>query len=76
MEEILGHIVEFGARIWQADTRIRDVSSLGESGIERSGLRTVAWICGTVITLLVVAMSFFAWRNLGEVPLVFRTSSA
>ena len=63
MEEILGHIVEFAARIWEADTRIRDVSSLGESEIERSGRRAVAWICGSIITLLVVAMWYFAWRN-------------
>jgi len=62
MDNILGYIVEFVAEIWEADTRIRDGSSLGESEFERSGRRTVAWICGTIIVILVAAMLFFAWR--------------
>lgn len=63
MDDILGHIAAFVARIWEPDTRIRDGSSLGESEFEHDGRRTVAWICGTIITLLVVAMLYFARRN-------------
>ncbi|MBC8002833.1 MAG: hypothetical protein H7X97_09630 [Opitutaceae bacterium] len=62
MSDMLGHIAEFVARIWEADTRIRDGSSLGESELERNGRRTVAWIFGSTIFILVVGMLFFAWR--------------
>ena len=63
MEDLLGHVVEFVASIWEADTRIRDQSLLGESEFERGGRRGVAWVCGIIIVLLVVAMLWFAWRD-------------
>ena len=59
MGELIGYLIEFVGRIWEADTEIRDRSILGESEMERGSRKFVAWLCGGIIFILVVAG--FSW---------------
>ena len=59
----LEQLIELAARIWDADTEIRDRSWFGESGLEREGRRFVAWLCGGTIILLAVAGGVWWWWN-------------
>jgi hypothetical protein len=52
---MLGQLIELIARIWEADSQIRDRSRLGESPMEKQSRRTTAWICGGAIILLIIA---------------------
>jgi hypothetical protein len=51
---MLGELIELVARIWHADSEIRDRSLLGQSELDRRSRRRVAWICGGAIGLLVI----------------------
>ena len=59
-EDLIGYLIEFVARIWDADTKIRDGSILGESKLERDSRRSVAWLCGGIIFVL-TAIGFCWW---------------
>jgi hypothetical protein len=59
MGDLLGYLIEFVAQIWGADTEIRDRSILGESEMDRCSRRFVAWLCGSIIFILIVAG--FSW---------------
>lgn len=48
-------LIELGVRLWLADSEIRDRSRLGESELEKRSRRSVAWICGGAIALLLIA---------------------
>jgi hypothetical protein len=54
-------IAEIIRLIWQADTDRRDGSVTGESEMDRSSRRMVAWICGALIALLSVASALWWW---------------
>jgi len=57
----LGDIIELVACIWDADTKIRDRSVFGESEMERSSRRSVAWLCGGTIALLALGGAVWWW---------------
>ena len=59
MGDLIGYLIELVARIWDADTEIRDRSILGESELERRSRRFIAWLCGGIILVLMVAG--FSW---------------
>lgn len=58
---MLGDLIELVARIWHADSAIRDRSLLGESEMDRQSRRFVAWLCGGTIALLVLAGVLWWW---------------
>jgi hypothetical protein len=58
---MLGHLIELIARIWEADSEIRDRSLLGESELDKQSRRGVAWICGGAIALVIIAAILWAW---------------
>jgi hypothetical protein len=62
---MLGELIELVARIWHADSEIRDRSVLGASQLERRSRRFVAWLCGGTIALLVLAGIAWWWLTLG-----------
>jgi hypothetical protein len=47
--------------IWQTDTDVREGSTVGQSPVDRSSGRVVAWICGTAIFLCLVASVLWWW---------------
>ncbi len=55
MSRIIIRLIELVAVIWWADTALRDQSVLGESGWEKRNRNILAWICGSIIVLLVIA---------------------
>ena len=61
MGDFIGYLIEFVVRIWDADTEIRDRSILGESEMERDSRRFVAWLCGGIIFVLLVAGFLWWW---------------
>ena len=58
---MLGELIELVARIWEADSEIRDRSLLGESELDKRSRRSVAWLCGGAIVLLVLAGVLWWW---------------
>jgi hypothetical protein len=54
-------LIELVARIWLADSEIRDRSVLGDSELDRQSRRFVAWLCGGTIALLVLAGIAWWW---------------
>ena len=58
---MLGELIELVARIWEADSEIRDRSLLGESELDKRSRRSVAWLCGGAIALLVLAGVLWWW---------------
>ena len=63
---MLGELIELVVRIWHADSEIRDRSLLGESELEKRSRRSVAWLCGGTIALLIlagVAWWWLAWQG-------------
>jgi hypothetical protein len=52
---MLGELIELVARIWHADSEIRNRSVLGDSDLEQQSRRFVAWLCGGTMVLLVLA---------------------
>jgi hypothetical protein len=58
---MLGPLIELIARVWEADSEIRDCSLLGESELEKQSRRSVAWLCGGAIALVVIAGILWAW---------------
>jgi hypothetical protein len=57
--EALGQII---IAIWKADEAVRGSSRVGESEMDRQSRRTLAWVCGSVLTLLILtslAFKFF-----------------
>lgn len=61
MGDLIGHLIELIAQIWQADSEVRDRSILGESDLERKSRRSVAWLCGGTIALLLLAVFLWWW---------------
>jgi len=59
MMDLLAELIEFIARIWQADSKIRDDSLFGESELDKRTRRVVGFICGGLILLLLVGG--FVW---------------
>jgi hypothetical protein len=58
---MLGDLIEFIARIWRADSEMRDRSLLGESELDKQSRRSVAWLCGGIIALLVLGAIAWWW---------------
>jgi hypothetical protein len=58
---LLGALIELVARIWHTDSQMRDRSLFGESEMEKKSRRTVAWICGGTIFLLLAAGIVWRW---------------
>jgi hypothetical protein len=58
---MFGHLIELIARIWKADSEIRDRSLLGESALDKQSHRSVTWICGGAIALAIIAAILWAW---------------
>ena len=58
---MLGHLIELIARIWEADSEIRDRSVLGQSELDKRSRRSVAWICGGAIAVVVIVVIVWAW---------------
>lgn len=52
---MLDGVIELVSTLWNADRQIRDSSMVGESEMDRRSRRWVSIMCGTVITLLVLA---------------------
>jgi len=56
-EAMIGRLIELVVRIWHADSQIRDRSLLGESEFDKRSRRTVGWLCGgTIVVLLLVGL--------------------
>ena len=53
--EILAHLIGLVARLWWADTEIRESSLVGESELDRKSRKLVAWTCGGTLALLIGA---------------------
>lgn len=58
---LLHYLIEFVARIWIADSELRDQSTLGGGEFDRQGRRFVAKLCGGIILLLIVAGTALWW---------------
>jgi hypothetical protein len=58
---MLDYLIEIVARIWHADSEIRDRSLLGESELDKRTRRSVAWLCSGTIALLVLAGIAWWW---------------
>ena len=58
---MIGPLIELIARIWEADSEIRDRSVLGESELDKQSRRTVAWICGGAMAILFIAWALWVW---------------
>ncbi len=58
---MLADLIELVADIWRADSEIRDRSLLGESEWDKRSRRSVAWLCGGTIALLVLAGMAWWW---------------
>ena len=58
---MLDELIELVARIWHADSEIRDRSLMGESESDKASRRFVRWLCGGTIALLVVAGIAWWW---------------
>jgi MoxR-like ATPase len=58
---VLAELIELVARIWQADSEIRESSVVGESEMDRRSRRFVSWVCGTIIALLVLVGVAWWW---------------
>jgi hypothetical protein len=54
-------LIEVVIRIWRADTEMRESSVVGESDMDRTSRKMVAWICGGLISLLVVGGLIWVW---------------
>lgn len=54
-------LIEIVDRIWQADRTTREDSVVGQSEMDRKSGRWIAWICGGLITVLVVAAIAWEW---------------
>ncbi len=52
---MLEGLIEIVALIWSGDREIRETSLIGQSEMDRKFGRVVAWICGGLITVLVLA---------------------
>lgn len=61
---MFAELIELVVRIWLADSGIRDRSLLGESELEKKSRRSVAWICGGAIALLLMAA--ILWAGLAD----------
>ena len=61
MGDLIAQLIELVASIWDADSKVRDRSILGESGLERKSRRSVAWLCGGAIVLLLLAGFIWWW---------------
>ncbi len=57
---MFAELIELVVRLWLADSAIRDRSLLGESELEKQSRRSVAWICGGAIALLLIAALLWA----------------
>jgi hypothetical protein len=60
MMDLLAELIECVARVWHADSKIRDDSLFGESESDKRSRRFVGVLCGSVI-LLLVAGGFMWW---------------
>jgi hypothetical protein len=58
---MLGPLIDLIARIWEADSEIRDRSVFGESELEKQSRRTVAWVCGGAIALIFIGWVLWIW---------------
>lgn len=56
-----GSLIEIVARIWHADSEIRDSSLLGESELDKQSRRFVAKLCGGAIFLILMAAIGWWW---------------
>jgi hypothetical protein len=64
MSVLLEALADLVIAVWKADKTVRGSSLVGESEMDRRSRRTVAWICGSILTLLVLlglARVFFGW---------------
>jgi hypothetical protein len=61
MGDLIAQLIELVAEIWHADSQVRDRSMLGESGLERKSLRSVALLCGGTIVLLLLGGLLWWW---------------
>ena len=52
MWALIDILTDFIGAIWRADSELRDQSILGESEMDKSSRRFVAWLCGGAITFL------------------------
>jgi len=58
---VFHHLIELVARIWMADSQLRDQSMLGEGEFDKQSRRFVAKLCGGIILLLIVAGTALWW---------------
>ena len=54
-------LIELVFRLWRAGTELRDSSRVGESDMDRTSRRIVAWVCGGLIALLAVGGLLWWW---------------
>ena len=59
--DLLSGLIEFVSALWKADSDLRDSSLVGESQMDRRSRRWVSVVCGTLISLLVVAGIAWVW---------------
>jgi len=58
---MLEYLIEIIASMWLADSGIRGRSHFGESEIEKRSRRSIAWLCGGTIAVLVLAGVLWWW---------------
>lgn len=60
MDSFIQWVLEVIAEVWKADRELRSRSRLGESVMERSARRGVAWLCGgVVVVILAIAVGWW-----------------
>ena len=57
-------LIELVFQVWRGDREMRESSAMGQSEMDRKSGRVVAWICGGLVTVLVVAG--IAWTGFVE----------
>ncbi len=52
---MLAELTELIVRVWQADRQMRENSVVGESELDKQSRRLMAWLCGGLTVLLILA---------------------
>jgi hypothetical protein len=62
MGNFIGRLIHLVASIWHTDSDMRDRSPMtAGSQFDRDSRRFVAWLCGGIIALLLIASLLWRW---------------
>ncbi|MEK7953746.1 hypothetical protein [Luteolibacter soli] len=61
IEFIVEGVFELVSLVWDAASEVRESSIVGESEMDRQSRRLLAWICGGVVSLVVLGVVLWQW---------------